>query len=179
MALTFWLIALTWLIATLDTRSNGLFTQKRVGKDGRLFTVVKLKTMRPTRAPGTTITQSHDPRITPFGRFFRKTKLDELPQLWNVLKGDMSFVGPRPDVPGYADRLEGEARLLLSVRPGITGPATLAYRDEEAILAVQRDPERYNDEVIYPDKVRINLEYIRNWSLMGDLRYIWQTVMGH
>ena len=177
--LTFWLIALTWLIATLDTRSNGFFTQKRVGKDGRLFTVVKLKTMRPTRAPGTTITQSHDPRITRLGRFFRKTKLDELPQLWNVLRGDMSFVGPRPDVPGYADRLEGEARLLLSVRPGITGPATLAYRDEEAILAAQPDPERYNDEVIYPDKVRINLEYIRSWSLMGDLRYIWQTVMGH
>jgi len=150
-----------------------------VGKDGRLFTVVKLKTMRPTRAPGTTITQSHDPRITPLGRFFRKTKLDELSQLWNVLKGDMSFVGPRPDVPGYADRLEGEERLLLSVRPGITGPATLAYRDEEAILAAQPGPERYNDEVIYPDKVRINLEYIRNWSLMGDLRYIWQTVMGH
>ena len=179
LALTFWLIALTWLVATLDTRSNGFFTQKRVGKDGRLFTVVKLKTMRPTRAPGTTITQSYDPRITRLGRFFRKTKLDELPQLWNVLRGDMSFVGPRPDVPGYADRLEGEERLLLSVRPGITGPATLAYRDEEAILAAQPDPERYNDEVIYPDKVRINLEYIRNWSLMGDLRYIWQTVMGH
>lgn len=176
--LTFWLIALTWLLATLDTRSNGFFTQKRVGKDGRLFTVVKLKTMRPTRAPGTTITQSHDPRITPLGRFFRKTKLDELPQLWNVLVGDMSFVGPRPDVPGYADRLEGEKRLLLTIRPGITGPATLAYRDEEAILAAQPDPERYNDEVIYPDKVRINLEYIRNWRFWDDLVYIWRTVVG-
>jgi len=95
-----------------------------------------------------------------------------------VLRGDMSFVGPRPDVPGYADRLEGEARLLLSVRPGITGPATLAYRDEEAILAAQPDPERYNDEVIYPDKVRINLEYIRNWRFQDDLTYIWQTIFG-
>ena len=175
---TFWLIVLTWLLATLDTRSNGFFTQKRVGKDGRLFTVVKLKTMRPSRAHKTTITQSGDPRITPLGRFFRKTKLDELPQLWNVLVGDMSFVGPRPDVPGYADRLEGEQRLLLTVRPGITGPATLAYRDEEAILAAQPDPERYNDEVIYPDKVRINLEYIRNWRFRDDLYYIWKTVKG-
>lgn len=176
--LTFWLIALCWLVATVDTRCNGFFTQQRVGRHGKRFTVVKLRTMRPTAAPGTTITRAGDPRITTLGRFFRRTKLDELPQLWNVLKGDMSFVGPRPDVPGYADRLEGEARLLLSVRPGITGPATLAYRDEEALLAAQDDPVRHNDEVIYPDKVRINLEYIRNWRFRDDLRYIWHTVVG-
>jgi len=176
--LTFWLIALTWLLATIDTRSNGFFTQKRVGRNGKLFTVVKLKTMRPSREHQTTITQSGDPRITSLGRFFRKTKLDELPQLWNVLVGDMSFVGPRPDVPGYADKLTGEERLILSLRPGITGPATLAYRDEEALLAQQDDPERYNDEVIYPDKVRINLNYIRHWRFRDDLRYIWKTVTG-
>src|SRR5699024_5392612 len=115
---------------------------------------------------------------TPLGRFFRRTKIDELPQLWNVLLGDMSFVGPRPDVPGYADKLEGEQRLLLSIRPGITGPATLKYRDEEAMLAAQDDAEAYNRDVIWPDKVHLNLDYIRDWSLAGDIRYIWQTVFG-
>lgn len=178
LGLTFWLIGLAWLLATIDTRSNGFFLQKRVGRDGRFFNVVKLKTMRPSRARCTTITEAGDPRITPMGRFFRKAKLDELPQLWNVLVGDMSFVGPRPDVPGYADKLTGPDRAVLSVRPGITGPATLAYRDEEEILANQGDPERYNDEVIFPDKVRINLEYIRNWRFRDDLLYIWQTIRG-
>ena len=112
------------------------------------------------------------------GRFFRKTKIDELPQLWNVLLGHMSFVGPRPDVPGYADKLTGVERAVLSLRPGITGPATLKYRDEEEILATQDDPEQYNREVIYPDKVQINLQYIREWSFLGDLRYILATVSG-
>ncbi len=172
---TFWIIALAWLMATIDTRSNGFFMQKRVGRHGRLFTMIKLKTMRPDRELSTTVTRADDPRITTLGRFFRKTKLDELPQLWNVLVGDMSLVGPRPDVPGYADRLEGEQRLVLSVRPGITGPATLAYRDEEAILAAQSEAERYNDEVIYPDKVRLNLEYSRHWRFRDDLKYLWRT----
>ncbi|GAB3682829.1 sugar transferase [Salinisphaera aquimarina] len=176
LTLTFWLIGAAWLAATLDSGANGFFTQQRVGRGGRRFTVVKLRTMRPTPERGTTITRAGDPRITRVGRFLRRTKLDELPQLWNVLKGDMSFVGPRPDVPGYADKLKGDEKLLLSVRPGITGPATLAYRDEEAILAEQDCPERYNDEIIYPDKVRINLEYIRNWRFRDDLRYIWQTL---
>jgi lipopolysaccharide/colanic/teichoic acid biosynthesis glycosyltransferase len=112
------------------------------------------------------------------GRFWRKTKIDELPQLINVLKGDMSFVGPRPDVPGYADKLEGEDRIVLSVRPGITGPATLKYRDEEALLAGQKDPERYNNEVIWPDKVRINKEYIKSYSFKNDLVYIAKTIFG-
>lgn len=173
-----WLILLAFIAASIDTRSNGFFIQKRVGKDGRVFRVVKIKTMRPDTAHVTTITQSGDPRITSLGRFFRKTKIDELPQLWNVLLGDMSFVGPRPDVPGYADRLTGEDRAVLSLRPGITGPATLKYRNEEEILAAQADPERYNDEVIYPDKVQVNLQYIREWSFLGDLRYIIQTVFG-
>ena len=126
----------------------------------------------------TTITSSNDVRITKSGAFFRKTKIDELPQLWNVLIGQMSFVGPRPDVPGYADRLQGKDRRVLSVRPGITGPAQLAYRDEEDILADQNDPVKYNDEVIWPDKVKINLDYVKNYSFFKDLYYIWKTIIG-
>lgn len=173
---TWWLIILAWLAASIDTRSNGFFIQRRVGKDGKLFKVVKIKTMRPTELPGTTVTQRGDPRITKVGSFFRRSKIDELPQLWNVLLGQMSFVGPRPDVPGFADKLTGEEREVLKLRPGITGPATLRYRDEEELLAAQSDPEKYNREVIFPDKVRINLEYMRNWSLRKDIGYIWQTV---
>ena len=173
-----WLIALAWALASIDTRSNGFFIQQRVGKDGRLFRVVKIKTMRPDDRHTTTVTRTGDPRITRLGAFFRKTKIDELPQLWNVLLGDMSFVGPRPDVPGFADRLQGEQRAVLSLRPGITGPATLKYRKEEDILAAQPDPERYNLEVIWPDKVRENLNYIREWSLLGDLKFILRTVVG-
>ena len=124
------------------------------------------------------VTTDRDPRITKIGRFFRKTKIDELPQLINVLKGDMSFVGPRPDVPGYADRLQGEDRIILSVKPGITGPATLKYKNEEEILAKVDNPEKYNDEVIWPDKVRINKEYIKNWSLKRDIIYILKTIFG-
>jgi len=173
-----WLIVLCWALATIDTRQNGLFTQARVGRDGRVFEVFKIRTMRDSQAIKTTVTRLSDPRITRLGAIFRRLKLDELPQLWNVLRGDMSFVGPRPDVPGFADRLSGEDRYILTLRPGITGPATLAYRNEEEILESQSDPDFYNREVIYPDKVRINLEYIRNWSLAGDIRYIWETVFG-
>ena len=176
LAFSWWLILIAWLAATIEMRSNGFFVQTRVGMNGRLFTVVKIKTMRPIRDVGTTVTQRGDPRITRLGAFFRSTKIDELPQLWNVLCGHMSFVGPRPDVPGFADRLDGEARALLSIRPGITGPATLTYRNEEVLLAQQTDPEAYNRSVIWPDKVRINLDYIRNWSLRGDLQYIIKTV---
>ena len=176
MLATWWLILLAWLAASIDTRSNGFFIQKRVGKNGKIFRVVKIKTMRPVRAFETTVTRRGDPRITPFGAFFRRTKIDELPQLWNILLGDMSFVGPRPDVPGFADTLEGEERAMLSIRPGISGPATLKYRNEEELLAAQNDPEAYNREVIWPDKVQINLDYIRNWSLARDFKYILDTV---
>jgi lipopolysaccharide/colanic/teichoic acid biosynthesis glycosyltransferase len=176
---TFWVILLAWVIASIDTRANGFFRQTRVGRFGKPFQVVKIRTMRVDIPHQTNVTQANDPRITRIGAFFRRTKIDELPQLWNVLIGDMSFVGPRPDVPGYADRLHGETRaLLLSVRPGITGPATLAYRNEEQLLMQQSDPQRYNDEVIYPDKVRINLDYIRHWRFRDDLRYIWKTIFG-
>ncbi|MAT50394.1 MAG: sugar transferase [Porticoccaceae bacterium] len=176
--LTWWLILFAWLAATIDTRQNGFFTQSRIGRDGRLFRVIKIRTMRNVPGVDTTVTTGADPRITKLGRFLRKAKIDELPQLINVLRGDMSFVGPRPDVPGFADRLTGEDRAILSIRPGITGPATLKYRDEEAILAGQTDPEAYNRDVIFPDKVRVNREYIENWSLSADIRYIWQTIAG-
>lgn len=175
---SWWLILLAWLAASLDTRSNGLFIQKRVGKNGKLFSLVKIKTMRPGHELITSVTQSGDPRITPLGRFFRRTKIDELPQLWNVLLGDMSFVGPRPDVPGFADNLGDEKYLFLSIRPGITGPATLKYRNEEELLAAQDNPEGYNRDVIWPDKVKINLDYIRDWQLINDIKYIWWTMMG-
>lgn len=171
-----WLIAIAWLLATIDTGVNGFFTQPRVGRHGRLFKVVKIRTMRPNGESGSTVTTAEDPRVTRLGRFWRRTKIDELPQLFNVVVGQMSFVGPRPDVPGFADRLEGEDRIILELRPGITGPAALAYRNEEALLASVPEPERYNREVIYPDKVRINREYIQNWSFWRDLRYILQTL---
>ena len=178
LALTFWLIALAWLAATIDTRANGFFIQRRVGRHGRTFPVIKLRTMRVVPGLDSTVTTGGDPRITPVGRLLRRAKLDELPQLINVLLGQMSFVGPRPDVPGYADALTGADRVILSVRPGITGPATLKYRDEETLLASVDDPEAYNREVIWPDKVRLNREYVENWSFRRDLRCIWRTVVG-
>jgi len=171
-----WLILIAWLLASIDTKSNGFFVQKRVGKGGQCFQVIKIKTMRPNQIVLTTVTQSSDPRITLLGRFFRKTKIDELPQLFNVLLGQMSFVGPRPDVPGYADKLQGKERCILDLRPGITGPATLAYRNEEEILTNVQDPVQYNDKVIYPHKVRLNLEYIDNYSFWSDIYYIRQTI---
>jgi len=117
-------------------------------------------------------------RITKSGKFFRDTKIDELPQLFNVFLGSMSFVGPRPDVKGYADNLEGEDRLLLTIRPGITGPASIKYKNEEELLSRQSDPKEYNDKVIWVDKVAINLEYIKNWSLKKDIKYIIKTIIG-
>ena len=173
---TWWIIVFAWLAASIDTRSNGFFIQQRVGKHGKVFHVIKIKTMRPLANFTSTVTQRGDPRITPLGAFFRRTKIDELPQLWNVLIGDMSFVGPRPDVPGFADKLQGQERAMLSICPGITGPATLKYRNEEQLLTEQADPEAYNRDVIWPDKVKINLDYINNWSLIKDLKYIFQTV---
>jgi len=173
---TWWIIIVAWLVASIDTRSNGFFIQKRVGRNGKNFKVLKIKTMRPVEGLDGTVTRRGDPRITAIGAFFRRTKIDELPQLWNVLLGDMSFVGPRPDVPGFADTLQGKERAILTLRPGITGPATIAYRNEEVLLADQSNPEVFNQDVIWPDKVRINLEYLHHWSLIGDFKYIIQTV---
>ena len=154
-----------------------IFTQKRVGKGGKLFTMYKFRSMTVGHG-GSSVSVAGESRITPLGAKLRKYKLDELPELWNVLIGDMSFVGPRPDVPGYADKLEGKDRLILKLRPGITGPASLKYKNEEEILAQVEDPQKYNDEVIYPDKVKINLEYYYHHSLVGDIKLIIQTVCG-
>jgi lipopolysaccharide/colanic/teichoic acid biosynthesis glycosyltransferase len=173
-----WLMLLAAFLATIDTRQNGFFTQTRVGRGGQLFRTIKIRTMRNVPGVKTTVTSARDPRITRLGRFFRRTKLDELPQLINVLLGQMSFVGPRPDVPGFADQLSGPDRIILAIRPGITGPATLAFRHEEALLAAQTDPERYNREVIYPEKVRLNRIYIEQYHLRKDLTYLIQTVVG-
>jgi lipopolysaccharide/colanic/teichoic acid biosynthesis glycosyltransferase len=129
------------------------------------------------RQSTSTITVAGDVRITPVGRCLRRFKLDELPQLYNVLVGQMSLVGPRPDVPGYADRLQGEAARLLELRPGITGPATVAFRDEEQLLAAARDPVAYNDQVLYPAKVQLNLDYLKKISLREDLRWILRTLL--
>lgn len=172
------IITLAWIIASIETKSNGFYLQKRVGKNGRLFTLVKIKTMKPVLGVNTNVTQKNDVRITKSGAFFRKTKIDELPQLWNVLIGQMSFVGPRPDMPGYADILVNNDRIIISIRPGITGPSSLKYKNEEELLSKQSNPEKYNDEVIWPDKIKINIEYINNWSLMNDIRYIFLTILG-
>ena len=176
LVLTFWIILLAWLASSIDTKSNGFFFQERVGRNGKLFRVVKIRTMSNVVGSSTTVTRSEDPRITRLGAFLRRTKIDELPQLYNVLIGDMSFVGPRPDVPGFADSLVGDDRVILSIRPGITGPATLEYRNEEAILDGVDDFESYNREVIWPDKVRINREYIEHYAFGKDIVYILQTV---
>ena len=166
------------LLVILSSQQNGLYKSIRIGQHGYPFTMWKIRTMKNIEGLDTTVSTSKDPRITPFGQFLRRTKLDELPQLWNVIKGDMSLVGPRPDVPGFADTLIGEDRILLSVRPGITGLATLAYRDEEQLLAKQKDPEQYNKEVIWPEKVRLNRFYIEHYSLWLDFKIIYKTIFG-
>lgn len=154
-----------------------LFKQKRVGRNGRVFTMYKFRSMKVVHN-GSSVSVAGENRITPLGAVLRKYKLDELPELWNVLIGDMSFVGPRPDVPGYADNLKGDDRLILKARPGITGPASLKYRNEETLLVGVVDPKKYNDKVIFPDKVRINLYYYRHPSFLKDLQIIICTVLG-
>ncbi len=161
------------------------FSQKRVGRNGRLFTMHKFRTMTMDH-DGSSVSVAGESRITTLGAKLRKYKLDELPELWNVLIGDMSFVGPRPDVPGYADALVGEEREVLQLRPGITGPASLKYRNEEELLARvasegvagYTDPVRYNDKVIYPDKVRLNRYYLHHYSFWMDIKMIFATVLG-
>lgn len=154
-----------------------IFKQKRVGRNGKLFTMYKFRSMTVGHG-GSSVSVAGESRITPLGAKLRRYKLDELPELWNVLIGDMSFVGPRPDVPGYADQLKGKDREVLKLRPGITGPASLKYRDEEELLAKQSDPQRYNDEVIFPDKVRLNLYYLHHYSFVKDIQMIFATILG-
>ena len=171
------LIVVAILVKIKMPGGPAFFVQKRVGKDGRLFKMFKFRSMTVDHG-GSSISVAGESRITPFGAKIRKYKLDELPELWNVFKGDMSFVGPRPDVPGYADALVGDDREVLKLRPGITGPASLKYRNEEEILAKVEDPQRYNDEVIFPDKVRINRYYLHNYSFWIDIKLIIATVLG-
>jgi lipopolysaccharide/colanic/teichoic acid biosynthesis glycosyltransferase len=175
--LTWWIIIIAIIVASYDTKSSGLFIQSRIGRNGKAFKLFKIRTMLDGLSYSTYVTTSIDPRITKIGRFFRKTKIDELPQLINVFMGQMSFVGPRPDMAGFADKLIGNDLVVLSVRPGITGPATLKYRNEELLLALQSDPERYNRAIIFPDKVKINREYVENYKFILDIKYIFLTII--
>jgi lipopolysaccharide/colanic/teichoic acid biosynthesis glycosyltransferase len=152
-----------------------LFRQERIGRNGKPFTIFKFRSMT-LNHQGSTISVKGEKRITPLGAFLRKHKFDELPELWNVVCGDMSLVGPRPDMPGYANQLVGEEKLILKLRPGITGPASLKYANEEELLAGVADPVKYNDEIIWPDKVRINLDYYYNRSFLGDILIIFKTI---
>ena len=192
LCLIWWLLIV--IAALVKVRMPGgpaFFCQKRVGKDGKLFTCHKFRTMV-VRHSGSSVSVSGDSRITPFGAKLRHYKIDELPELWDVLIGNMSFVGPRPDVPGYADKLEGDDRDVLKLRPGITGPATLKYRLEDEMIAdyvaarqsagdtrpAQDIAVEYNDTVIYPDKVRLNCYYYRHYSFVKDIEMIFATVLG-
>jgi lipopolysaccharide/colanic/teichoic acid biosynthesis glycosyltransferase len=164
------------LLVKISSEGPVFFVQERIGKNGKIFQMIKFRSMIDIQNFNSTISVKGDIRVTKIGTFLRKFKLDELPELWNVLKGDMSLVGPRPDVCGYADNLIGEDRKILELRPGITGVASLKYYDEEDILASQDNPLKFNDEVIYPDKVRLNLDYYYNNNLWIDIKIIFATI---
>lgn len=168
-------LSLFLVIKLSDPKQSAFFRQIRIGQHGKSFYILKYRTMKKD-AGGSFITVAGDERLTRIGKFLKKYKLDELPQLWNVAKGEMSFVGPRPDVPGYADKLTGDDRKILELKPGITGPATLKYRNEMELLALQADPLEYNDKVIWPDKIKINRLYAENHSFSGDLKIILHTL---
>ena len=172
------IIIFAWFIAFIETKSNGFYFQSRIGKNGKNFHIIKIKTMYPDVFNQSVITTKNDLRITKFGSWFRKYKIDELPQLFNVLFGKMSLVGPRPDVSGYADLLSGSDKIILEVRPGITGPASLYFRDEEILLSKQNDPKKYNDEVIWHKKIELNKEYIIDYSFKKDIYFIIKTLIG-
>jgi lipopolysaccharide/colanic/teichoic acid biosynthesis glycosyltransferase len=160
-----WLVFLFWILTSIQYRSNGLFLQKRVGQFGSLFRIFKLRTIHPLTYKTSTLSE-----------FLRKSKIDELPQLLNILLGQMSFVGPRPDIPGYYDKLEGENRKILELKPGLTSEASIKYANEEEILSQKDNPLDYNDTVIFPDKVKMNLEYFYNQSILVDLQILIRTV---
>ena len=167
------------IIITIKLSSCGpvFFTQSRIGQHGKPFTCIKFRTMFTGSEKGGSITAASDTRITPLGKFLRRYKLDEFPQLWNVLIGKMSFVGPRPDVPGYADRLQGEERKILELKPGITGPASVYFRNEEEILSGVENPKEFNDNVIWPKKVQLNLEYYKKANVIRDTGFILITII--
>ena len=163
------------VLIKIDSKGPVFFLQWRIGKEGKPFRICKFRTMH-QQAEGDSITMANDPRVTRIGHWLRHSKLDCLTELVNVLLGQMSLVGPRPDVPGYADQLQGNERRILQLRPGITGPASIKYRNEEELLAQQADPKAYNDNIIWPDKVKINLDYLDNWSFFGDIKLIFETL---
>ena len=168
LAMLFWLIIISVILAAIDTDTSGIFIQERIGQFGEKFKIYKLRTIRESRAfSGISISKT--------AQFLRKYKIDELPQIFNVLKGDMSFVGPRPDVPGYYDLLEGENRKILKLKPGLTSLAALKYYAEEELLGKQEDPLWFNDRVIFPDKVQLNLAYYYHRSFLVDIKIIVKT----
>jgi len=168
-------LLLVVILVKLRTPGSIFFCQKRTGRRGKPFMLYKFRTMIPYHS-GSSISVWGESRITPLGAKLRKYKVDELPELWNVLKGDMSLVGPRPDVPEYTERLKGEELRILDLRPGITSPASIRYANEEVLIASASDPHKYYNEVIWPDKVRLNLEYANNRSFFGDLIIIFDTI---
>lgn len=166
-------IVLLIIIATIDTKKYGIYSQYRVGQHGKLFKIYKIRTLKDTEHHQRDLEE----RATTIGKYLRRSKLNELPQLFNVLIGDMSFVGPRPDLQGFADELIGEDRIILKVKPGITGPATLKYRNEERVLERQKDPVHYNRTIIWVDKVKINKNYVLNYSFYLDLTLILKSTL--
>lgn len=191
--LIWWIYPIVAIIIKIKMPGGpAFFCQKRVGKDSKLFTCHKFRTMT-VKHNGSSVSVAGDSRITPLGAKLRHYKIDELPELWDVLIGNMSFVGPRPDVPGYADQLQGDDRVVLKLRPGITGPATLKYRLEDEMISEYiakcqsegdtRNPQdiavEYNDTVIYPDKVRLNKYYYQHYSFIKDIEMIFATVLGY
>ncbi|MFK5958373.1 MAG: sugar transferase [Lutibacter sp.] len=160
------ILAGSWLLACVDTQSNGIFLQERIGQFGKPFLMYKLRTMHPATN-----------NISTIGAFLRRYKLDELPQLLNVLQDTMSIVGPRPDIAGYYDTLQGESRAVLELKPGLTSKAAIKYAQEEILLQQQENPLQYNDTVLFPDKVQLNLEYYYHHTFWGDIKIIWQTVL--
>lgn len=161
-----WLIVILIVATTIDTKSFGLFFQTRIGQYGKNFKIFKLKTINPKTN-----------KSSPFGAFLRKYKLDEFPQLWNIIKGEMSLVGPRPDIAGYYDALEGEERKILALKPGITSEAALKYRNEEELLKKQENPKEFNDKVIFPDKLKMNLDYYYKHNTYIDLKILIKTII--
>jgi len=174
--LLFPILIIIFCIIKLSSKGPVFFIQERVGREGKIFKMIKFRSMSVSQHSCSTISVKGDVRITKIGAFLRRYKLDELPELWNILVGDMSLVGPRPDVRGYANKLKGEDRNILKLRPGITGPASLKFSNEEELLSKEDNPKKFNDEIIYPDKVRLNLEYYYNNNLWTDIKIIFATI---
>ena len=164
------------ILLKIFSNESIFFIQKRVGRNSKLFDIIKFRSMISDKENKSTVSIKGDSRVTKIGSLLRKYKLDELPELYNVLKGDMSIVGPRPDVPGYADKLKGEERKILELKPGITSLSSLKYINEEEILASKKDPISYNNKVIFPDKTRINLDYYYNNNIWIDIKIIFATI---